>query len=153
MQGRLDAQIGRNRHHLEGARAGREDVKFDHDLLLLLELTMPFTGLISSLGSKQGRPKIEPERPSSRSGLSNGEDEGNCAFVKSQTRFAARSHCDHSWRTTVLDIDARGQCLLSFAILARSCAKESLGLSASPTFQPTRACLWLSPCACARCAR
>src|SRR5262249_47330365 len=57
MQGRLDAQIGRNRHHLEGARAGREDVKFDHDLLLLLELTIPFTGLISSLGSKQGRPK------------------------------------------------------------------------------------------------
>src|SRR5262249_32142852 len=29
----------------------------------------------------------------------------------------------------VLDIDARRQCLLSFATLARSCAKESLGLS------------------------
>src|SRR5262245_999632 len=62
------------------------------------------------------------------------------AFVKSQTRFAARPHCDHSWRTTVLDIDARGQCLLSFATLVRSCANESLGLGASPAFQPTRAC-------------
>src|SRR5262249_12975423 len=49
------------------------------------------------------------------------------AFVKSQTRFAARPHCDHSWRTTVLDIDARGQCLLSFATLVRSCGKGVIG--------------------------
>src|SRR5262245_9419601 len=52
------------------------------------------------------------------------------AFVKSQTRFAARPHCDHSWRTTVLDIDARGQCLLSFATLVRSCAKLQLEVPA-----------------------